>query len=1062
MAGRKLDDLIIGLQLTTKALEQGMNDVKKKLNQHSNETKRAAKGYDELAIVAGMAFYKIVGAVNSGVKAFNDYKNALTGLRSIAEGTGNSFSEAQRFMESFTKDGLIPANNAATALKNLLARGFSMNEAADIMGRFKDSAAFGRQAALTLGEAVQSATEGLKNENSILVDNAGVTKNVSKMWEEYAATIGKSADSLTIAEKRQAEFAGIMKETQHQVGDAAKYSKEFSGAQARAAAETLKLQQALGGSIVPTLGTIYSLVTPLISLTTEFIQKNPVLSATIITMVTTLAALTTGTLAVVSAFKVLKPAIAAVTAVMATNPVILAITAGLVALAGIITVITAAVQKAKKAQEEYDNALKEHNKIVQEGITKSEIPVLQEKVDKLKELSVRYDEINNKLKAVKDQASGLDKVLNFAVPFYGLITKNAQAEISQYSGQLKDLADELKRYGVTQDTVNQFIVDYETAIKEANRITALEYNEQAKSISQKRAVIVETQNLIKAYKSAQTGTKEWYDAQQKLAEQFPQFSSASGIAIDAIEKVTTAQETAIRAEWDMMKAKIIMTKIDLQNIITTKVAALEALEAQQKFNDSLNEMLTGKKRERPVMENSPVNRARSELMDLRNELKTLGEFEGLDIDKVLGIKPIVNDIDFKAYENAALNSALRIHDHKVALEQLSKEQELKDLQDILKAYAKTADERMDLEERIFRVKQEIRDKDLVATQKAIDDETKKLASRTSNSERWIDREKSRGNLTGQEEIDAYNRIIKYHKEYLAKIVADKKISQEEKNKIIAEETKYIQDQQDKIYDIQKASVEKAVNAYLDAKKKQYATEEELENDRLNKKLKDLDKEYRDKENALKAADRNNELQSLYAEEKKYQNAATKAGQDKLKEIRDRIAALNKETTQDALDAEKQSRQDAINQAIEDNKTKYKKLNDVLDTEGKALIAASATYAKQSNDEIIKGQSTIANSLKSIMINFDKDSTNLITKGMENLKKLIDGYKKIMDGFSMSPMDYKPSAESGTVAAKQAQGVTVNVNDYGAKIINSKDEAIDYTKELFATAKNAARTAGGIL
>lgn len=40
------------------------------------------------------------------------------------------------------------------------------------MDRFKNSAAFGRQASLSLGEAVKTATEGLKNENSILVDNA--------------------------------------------------------------------------------------------------------------------------------------------------------------------------------------------------------------------------------------------------------------------------------------------------------------------------------------------------------------------------------------------------------------------------------------------------------------------------------------------------------------------------------------------------------------------------------------------------------------------------------------------------------------------------------------------------------------------------------------------------------------------------------------------------------------------------------------------------------------------------------------------------------------------------
>ena len=134
------------------------------------------------------------------------------GLQSIVEGTGNSFAKAQAFIEAYTKDGLVPAADAATALKNLLSRGYTQTQAEDVMRRLKDSAAFGRQATLSLGDAVRSATEGLKNENSILVDNAGVTKNVSVMWKEYAETLGKSVNELTTAEKIQAEYNGIMKE----------------------------------------------------------------------------------------------------------------------------------------------------------------------------------------------------------------------------------------------------------------------------------------------------------------------------------------------------------------------------------------------------------------------------------------------------------------------------------------------------------------------------------------------------------------------------------------------------------------------------------------------------------------------------------------------------------------------------------------------------------------------------------------------------------------------------------------------------------------------------------
>jgi hypothetical protein len=130
----------------------------------------------------------------------------------------------------------VTTQEAATSLKNLLSRGYNLDESIKLMDAFKNSATYGRQASLGLGEAVQTATEGLKNENSILVDNAGVTKNVAKMWEEYAKAQGKSMKDLTDAEKRQAEFNGIMQETRFQMKDAATMSDSYAGSVARASA----------------------------------------------------------------------------------------------------------------------------------------------------------------------------------------------------------------------------------------------------------------------------------------------------------------------------------------------------------------------------------------------------------------------------------------------------------------------------------------------------------------------------------------------------------------------------------------------------------------------------------------------------------------------------------------------------------------------------------------------------------------------------------------------------------------------------------------------------------
>ena len=60
---------------------------------------------------------------------------------------------------------------------------------------------------------------------------------------------------------------------------------------------------------------------------------------------------------------------------------------------------------------------------------------------------------------------------------------------------------------------------------------------------------------------------------------------------------------------------------------------------------------------------------------------------------VPGIMPIDVGSIGRAYENAALETAMRIHNHRVAMDELTKAQEIASLEEIMRKYAKTADER---------------------------------------------------------------------------------------------------------------------------------------------------------------------------------------------------------------------------------------------------------------------------------------------------------------------------------------------------------------------------------
>lgn len=213
----------------------------------------SAMGKVGKAIGVAFSAAAVVSFGKKCVEVASETQSAWVGLSSILNGQKKAFGEANRFIQDYISDGLVPLNNAVTAYKNLAARGYSTEQIEKTMTALKDAAAFGRQASYSYGDAISTATEGLKNENSILVDNAGVTKNVAKMWEDYAKSIGTTTNALTQQQKIEAEVNGIMEETKWQTGDAAKYATTFAGRVAKLSATFTSLKTEIGNVIIPIL-----------------------------------------------------------------------------------------------------------------------------------------------------------------------------------------------------------------------------------------------------------------------------------------------------------------------------------------------------------------------------------------------------------------------------------------------------------------------------------------------------------------------------------------------------------------------------------------------------------------------------------------------------------------------------------------------------------------------------------------------------------------------------------------------------------------------------------------
>ena len=214
--------------------------------------------FSKLATAAGVAL-SVAAVVQFGkaaVQAASDMQAKFKGLEFLMNANGRSMQQATGFLKAYTADGLVPMTSAYEAYKNMVARGYETDQIEKMMNVMKDAAVYARQGQFSMGEAIEKTTMGLRMENSLLTDSVGIQKNVAKMWQDYAREIGTTANNLTMAQKRQAEFNGFMREGGVFAGAAAEYTNSYAGRTAALSAQFLNLKVAVGNAIMPVLNAI--------------------------------------------------------------------------------------------------------------------------------------------------------------------------------------------------------------------------------------------------------------------------------------------------------------------------------------------------------------------------------------------------------------------------------------------------------------------------------------------------------------------------------------------------------------------------------------------------------------------------------------------------------------------------------------------------------------------------------------------------------------------------------------------------------------------------------------
>ena len=551
----------------------------------------------------------------------------------------------------------------------------------------------------------------------MLSDAAGVQKNISKMYEDYAKSIGKSTDSLTQAEKAQAVYNGIMDEASMFAGSAAEMAQGYQGVQAQLNATNLELSRTIGVSMIPTLTQYSSLQLSITKVLAEFISNHKGATSGVITFTTTLLAMIVALTAGKKAYIAYKDsAIAATiaqegfTKALMSNP-ITAIAVVVASLAAGISTLTTVINENKEAQEKL-NEVTETYKQLQEGtygFTEDNISSMEQRKQQIEEQIKLYQKMGEAQQEYEKAAKG---TVAAEIAKDLKVTENGTVELTKSTYELKKQLDEAEKafkdaqkengsYGKSLDELNDKLEDTNKYLNEANAIKKISkgLDTETIKIAQQEAAQLKInaqtmQDYLNTVKQGQSSTSEYQEAVKRLSEAYPEAANAEGIIIERAQDLINAEQLKADTAWGSAQTTI------------------------QSYIDIINAALQSESTQRKIAENIGIayEELQPKLEGVLGVLQTMAGYQATDVPS---IKPVsistpkrTKASSSSSYSNKKLDNYKKEIEYKKSLDQLSLQQEINMYETALRKYAKTTDEKRELTTKIYELQKELQEKEL--------------------------------------------------------------------------------------------------------------------------------------------------------------------------------------------------------------------------------------------------------------------------------------------------------------------------------------------------------------
>ena len=604
---------MLAFEIVGKILIEGSDKVRAELEKSGVSAKEAADqvkvlekqlaDLEKVANVVGKGMIAlgttIIAAAGMATKAAIEVESTTIAFENLSTSAGQVSEDILSALQDASA-GTVAANKLMLAANRAMVLGVADNteEFTVLMEIARDRA---RAMGLTIEQAFNDIVTGIGRGSPLILDNLGLVINQVEANKDYAFSLGKTAEELTEAEKKQALLNAVLEQGQKTIDKNTQAELTASETIQALKANFADVTAEIGESFLPIVKDVSEWVINIVNNFQEWRRENPQLATSIDKVAVALggAAIVVGTLIVIlpklkRGIDTVRNAYLAFKAItLATNPVLLAAVAAIASVVAIVGTVKWKIDELTEAERRNKAMIEDLNK-TRESYTKQIAENEEQLKTEIRTLEDYQDNLAKAEKALADLRAERNEALDSMNKTTATIERLNQL-YDQYAGRINDAQQEVDSWTSMVNWQQGIVDNLTTSLEDANDALEAaqdEYDKATDKVDEYSAALSDLERQINDLSRVRIeGMGEYEDKIHSVETEIDKTKLAIWEAEQAGQD-TTALESQLDALQDQLKGLRLQYDVAYSDALyQQQKAAEEAL--GQDTEMSIDDILAG-------------------------------------------------------------------------------------------------------------------------------------------------------------------------------------------------------------------------------------------------------------------------------------------------------------------------------------------------------------------------------------------------------------------------------------------------------------------------------------